>query len=129
MGALAGKSVDGWKCAFPSAGKWIVASIYSDCIVSGVRYRLPADINHARLEPELACMLIGDLPFSIEPYPTEQIMAAIGDVHLALEAIDCRYIHPQALPLEQLLADSLFTMAWYLGRVSRRRVSLTCPHS
>lgn len=115
VGPLAGKTVGGWKCALPPAGKWIVAPIYSDSIVKGERYRLAADTDKARIEPELACVLAQDLPARIEPYTAEQIIAAISDVHVALEVIDCRYTEPHTLPFEQLLADGLFNHGLVLG--------------
>ncbi|AMZ70357.1 MULTISPECIES: fumarylacetoacetate hydrolase family protein [Pseudomonas] len=115
VGLLAGKTVGGWKCALPPAGKWIVAPIYSDSIVEGERYRLAAGADKARIEPELACVLAHDLPARVEPYTAEQIAAAISDVRLALEVIDCRYTHPQTLPFEQLLADGLFNHGLVLG--------------
>lgn len=115
VGSLAGKTVGGWKCALPPAGKWIVAPIYSDSIVKGERYRLAADADKARIEPELACVLAHDLPARAEPYTAEQIAAAISDVHVALEVIDCRYTDPHALPFEQLLADGLFNHGLVLG--------------
>lgn len=114
VGPLAGKTV-GWKCALPPAGKWIVAPIYSDSIVKGERYRLAADADKARIEPELACVLAHDLPARVEPYTTEEIVAAISDVHLALEVIDCRYTDPHTLPFEHLLADGLFNHGLVLG--------------
>jgi 2-keto-4-pentenoate hydratase len=115
VGPLAGKTVGGWKCALPPAGKWIVAPIYSDSIVKGERYQLAADADKARIEPELACVLDHDLPARVEPYTAEQIVAAISDVHLALEVIDSRYTDPHTLPFEQLLADGLFNHGLVLG--------------
>lgn len=115
VGPLAGKTVGGWKCALPPTGKWIVAPIYSDSIVSGERYRLPADTLNARIEPELACILACDLPVQPEPYSADQVIAAIADVHPALEVIGCRYSDPQSLPFEQLLADGLFNHGLVLG--------------
>ncbi|NUT85096.1 2-keto-4-pentenoate hydratase [Pseudomonas corrugata] len=115
VGLLAGKTVGGWKCALPPAGKWIVAPIYSDSIVEGEHYRLAANADKARIEPELACVLAQDLPVRVEPYTAEQIAAAISGVRLALEVIDCRYTHPQTLPFEQLLADGLFNHGLVLG--------------
>ncbi|MGY3303239.1 2-keto-4-pentenoate hydratase [Pseudomonas sp. PvR086] len=115
VGPLAGKTVGGWKCALPPAGKWIVAPIYSDSIVKGERYQLAADADKARIEPELACVLAHDLPARVVPYTTEQIAAAISAVHLALEVIDCRYTDPHTLPFEQLLADGLFNHGLVLG--------------
>ncbi|PZW53743.1 2-keto-4-pentenoate hydratase [Pseudomonas sp. URMO17WK12:I6] len=115
VGPLAGKTVGGWKCALPPAGKWIVAPIYSDSIIKGERYRLAADADKARIEPELASVLAHDLPARVEPYTTEEIVAAISDVHLALEVIDCRYTDPHTLPFEQLLADGLFNHGLVFG--------------
>ncbi|MFJ4131497.1 2-keto-4-pentenoate hydratase [Pseudomonas cyclaminis] len=123
VGPLAGKTVGGWKCALPPAGKWIVAPIYSDSIVQGELYRLAAETAQARIEPELACVIGHDLPARAEPYTVEQIVAAISDVHLALEVIDCRYADPHALSFEQLLADGLFNHGLVLGP----RITLLSP--
>jgi hypothetical protein len=93
VGSLAGKTVGG-KCALPPAGKWIVAPIYSDSILKGEHFRLAADADKARIEPELACVLAHDLPARVEPYTADEIGAAISAVHMALEVIDCRYTDP-----------------------------------
>ncbi|KPB22146.1 2-keto-4-pentenoate hydratase [Pseudomonas amygdali] len=123
VGPLAGKTVGGWKCALPPAGKWIVAPIYSDSIVKGERYPLAANADKARIEPELACVLAHDLPARVEPYTAAQIVAAISEVRMALEVIDCRYTDPQTLPFEQLLADGLFNHGLVLGE------AITLPDS
>ncbi|MBD8613909.1 fumarylacetoacetate hydrolase family protein [Pseudomonas putida] len=115
VGPLAGKFVGGWKCALPPSGKWIVAPLYEDAIVEEGQYRLPCDATGARIEPELACVLADGLPARGEPYTAQDIIAAIGSVHLALEVIDCRYTDPQSLPFEHLLADGLFNHGLVLG--------------
>jgi len=115
VGVLAGKKVGGWKCALPKPGKWIVAPIYTDSIVSCDRYPLGFATSTVRIEPELACVLGASLPARAAPYTADDIARAISQVHLALEVIDCRYTDPQKVPFEHLLADGLFNHGLVLG--------------
>ena len=108
VGVLAGKKVGGWKCALPKPGKWIVAPIYADSIDRSGCYNLGVATPTTRIEPELACLLRHDLPPRATPYTAEAITAAISEVYLSLEVLDCRYIDPDKVTFEQLLADGLF---------------------
>jgi len=115
VGVLAGKKVGGWKCALPKPGKWIVAPIYTDSIVSCDQYTLGFATSKVRIEPELACVLGAGLPARAAPYTADDITRSISQVHLALEVIDCRYTDPQKVTFEQLLADGLFNHGLVLG--------------
>lgn len=115
VGVLAAKKVGGWKCALPKPGKWIVAPIYTDAIVSSGHYPLDFGTSKVRIEPELACVLGTDLPARSAPYTADEILSAISQVRLSLEVIDCRYGDPQKVTFEQLLADGLFNHGLVLG--------------
>ncbi|WP_409488482.1 2-keto-4-pentenoate hydratase [Pseudomonas promysalinigenes] len=115
VGVLAGKKVGGWKCALPKPGKWIVAPLYTDSIVSDEQYPLGIATSKVKVEPELACVLGTDLPARSAPYTADDIIRSISQVHLALEVIDCRYIDPQKVAFEHLLADGLFNHGLVLG--------------
>ncbi|MET0951147.1 MAG: fumarylacetoacetate hydrolase family protein [Pseudomonas sp.] len=115
VGMIAEKKVGGWKCALPKPGKWIVAPIYTDHIVRSERYPLDVATSTVRIEPELACVLGADLLARSTPYTAEDISRSISEVRLALEVIDCRYVDPQKVTFEQLLADGLFNHGLVLG--------------
>lgn len=109
-----------WKCALPQPGKVIAAPIYDADIHRGDVCRIsgPPRVS-VRAEPELACLLNRDLPPRREVYGEDEVLDALGDTHLALELLGCRYAHPEELTFPELLADGLFNAGLVLGpRVS-----------
>jgi len=115
-----GRQIGAWKCALPQPGKVIAAPIYDADIHRGDVCRMNGSRRvSVRAEPELACLLNRDLPPRREVYGEAEVLDALGDTHLALELLGCRYAHPEALTFPELLADGLFNAGLVLGpRVS-----------
>jgi 2-keto-4-pentenoate hydratase len=115
VGLLLTERIAGWKCALPSPGKVIIAPIYSGVVAEGLRWRLPTLGPTARLEPEVAVTLVRDLPPRNIPYDEAEVVNSVGSVRLALELLDCRYVSPERVSFEELLADGLFNAGLFLG--------------
>ena len=98
-----------------SPGKVIIAPIYSGVVAEGLRWRLPTLGPTARLEPEVAVTLVRDLPPRNIPYEEAEVVNSVGSVRLALELLDCRYVSPERVSFEELLADGLFNAGLFLG--------------
>ncbi|MGF6916764.1 2-keto-4-pentenoate hydratase [Paraburkholderia sp. 40] len=117
VGDQLGQQAGAWKCALPPAGKIIAAPIYDAVIHRGAQCRIRAvrGQSSVRAEPELACLLDRDLPPRREAYSEAEVLEALGNVHLALELLGSRYVHPEALTFPELLADGLFNAGLVIG--------------
>jgi 2-keto-4-pentenoate hydratase len=56
-------------------------------------------------EAEFAFRMIGSLPARRDPYGVDEVMAAVGGLHLAVEIPDSRYDDAAAVGAPQLIAD------------------------
>ncbi|MCP2089957.1 UNVERIFIED_ORG: 2-keto-4-pentenoate hydratase [Paraburkholderia sediminicola] len=111
-----GPQIGAWKCALPQPGKVIAAPIYDADIHRGDVCRMSGSAGVAvRAEPELACLLKCDLPPRRGVYGEAEVLDALGDTHLALELLGCRYACPEKLTFPELLADGLFNAGLVLG--------------
>lgn len=138
-----GWPVAGWKCGLPGPGKLVVAPIYAPTVCrsgtgdgSGMT---EADVPTARawtwsapsspsarqetggaegvvrVEPELAFVLKADLPCRAAPWSPQEVDAAIGSTHLALELIDSRYELTAVPSFDDKLADGLVNQGLFVG--------------
>lgn len=109
--------IAGWKAALPSPGKQVVAPIYAPTLCQGARCALPGGpaADAIRAEPELAFVLAQDLPARAGRYSGEEVDAAVGPVHAALEICASRYRDHAGLPFAELLADGLVNSGLWLG--------------
>ncbi|MFZ6845619.1 hypothetical protein [Undibacterium sp. RuTC16W] len=110
-----GATVRAWKCGTPSEGKLVVAPIYTITRAEQGHCQVWNRAGQVRVEPELAFVLAQDLPARTEPYSDEEIDAAIGSVHLALELIDSRYTSPGSVSFAENLADGLLNQGLFIG--------------
>lgn len=111
-----GRQIGAWKCALPQPGKVIAAPIYNADVHRGDVCHMSGSAGVAvRAEPELACLLKRDLPPRRGVYGEAEVLDALGDTHLALELLGCRYAHPEKLTFPELLADGLFNAGLVLG--------------
>lgn len=108
-------SVGGWKCLLPFDDKMIVAPIYSDTFQSGPVCKLIMDKEKARVEPEIAFVLNKDLPAQEADYTEEEINAAIGSCHMALELMQSRFTDDTDAEFPEKLADMLLNQGVYIG--------------
>jgi 2-keto-4-pentenoate hydratase len=134
---LIAQPIAGWKCLLPSADKIVVAPIYhgSVCqldkqLTEGSQNHkmlketlqcqmwpstVPASAGLARVEPELAFVLVKDLPPRQTLYTEAEVDAAIGATHLALELIQSRFLTDSGAGFFDQLADGLFNQGLFLG--------------
>jgi 2-keto-4-pentenoate hydratase len=79
--------------------------------------RLPAGGLHMRVaEAEFAFRLERDLPPRASAYATEEVMAAVATLHLAIEVPDSRYQDFARVGAPQLVADDSCAGFFVLGR-------------
>jgi 2-keto-4-pentenoate hydratase len=110
-----GATIGGWKCLQPPPDRWVVGPIYQDTIHRESPCAVWAQEGRARIEPELAFVFKHDLPAREAAYTPEEVDAAIGATHLALELIYSRYSDPASAEFPEMLADGLVNQGLYLG--------------
>ncbi len=120
---ISGRSVLGWKLAAtsavgqahiqvsgPLAGRLLSGKVFAD----GAQVSLFG--NRMRVaEPEFAFRLGRDLPPRETAYRQEEVMAAVVDLHLGLEAPDSRFAVFEKAGEAQLLADNACAGQYVLG--------------
>ncbi len=115
--------VGGWKCLLPLAeDKLVVAPIFSQTIQRGKQCTLFADNNVVRIEPEIAFVLHKDLPANNDGYSEEEINAAIGSCHMALELMQSRFSDDSGAEFYEKLADCLVNQGMFIGpEIARKK--------
>lgn len=108
-------SVGAWKCLLPSPNKLVIGPIYTRTIDSIPPVALWPQAGVARIEPELAFFLAKDLPPRPEPYTPEEVDAALGRTHMALELIFNRYEDNSCASFPEILADGLVNQGLFIG--------------
>ncbi|TDV35601.1 2-keto-4-pentenoate hydratase [Paraburkholderia caballeronis] len=110
---LSGRPVAGWKIAATSeAGQKhigvdgpIAARLLSERVIAG-GLRIPMDSNVMNVaEAEFAFRMARALPPRAEPYRVDEVMDAVGTLHLAIEVPDSRYLDFASVGALQLIAD------------------------
>ncbi len=103
----------------PSADKWVLAPIYAHDVheISTQPHMVWSQEQQVRIEPELAFILIQDLPARPTPYTATEVDASLGEARLALELIHTRYVNADQLDFCDHLADCLFNQGLVLGPV------------
>lgn len=116
VSALRVRPIVGWKCGLPREDRWVAAALH-DALSSGAEVKVPVRTEGATVgvEPEWAFVLRRDLPPRAEPYGPDEIDAAIGGVHLAIEVVGCRYANPAEANGPELMADGLWHRALVVG--------------
>ncbi len=120
---VAGREVVGWKIAAtslagqahirvsgPLAGRLLSGQVFGDgatLSLAGNRMRV--------VEPEFCFRMACDLPPRAKPYSRQEVMAAVGALHLALEAPDSRFAVFEQAGEAQLIADNACTGQFVLG--------------
>lgn len=99
---LNGAPVAGWKVA-PARNGVIRAAPLAVSRLLPDRGPVPAGMTAPLLEVELALRIARDLPAGAAP---DQVLACIGDVCMAFEILDSRFIDRKAVPPLQGLADA-----------------------
>ncbi len=123
---VSGRGVLGWKLAAtsavgqahiqvsgPLAGRLLTGKVFSD----GAELSLFG--NRMRVaEPEFAFRLGRDLPPRETPYSQDEVMDAVADLHLGLEAPDSRFAVFEKAGEAQLIADNACAGQYVLGPVA-----------
>lgn len=120
---VAGRAVVGWKIAAtslagqahiqvsgPLAGRLLSGQVFGDgatLSLAGNRMRVA--------EPEFCFRMARDLPPRPIPYHQEEVMAAVGGLHLALQVPDSRFEVFEQAGEAQLIADNACTGLFVLG--------------
>jgi 2-keto-4-pentenoate hydratase len=113
VAARSGRLVAGWKIAATSlAGQRhigvdgpIAARMLSEHVVgSGLGFALTGNVMRCA-EAEFAFRMAADLPGRRAPYGVEEVLAAVGDLHPAVEIPDSRYLDFSIVGAAQLIAD------------------------
>nr|WP_206018108.1 MULTISPECIES: 2-keto-4-pentenoate hydratase [unclassified Pseudoalteromonas] len=112
---LNNQTVYGWKCMLPlDDGSIILAPLFHAPIESTESCSLYTKNNKAVIEPEIAFVLDKDLDGN-KTYTNEDVDAAFGKAHLALELIQNRFSQGYEATFIEKLADGLFNQGVYLG--------------
>ena len=107
--------VAAWKCLVPSTDKLIIGRIFASTVSRSSPISVWPKGKLVRVEPELAFYFSKDLLVKETPYTEQEVDAAIGSVHMALELIHSNY-HPDAEPsFYDALAAGLSNQGLYLG--------------
>lgn len=78
--------------------------------------RYPAGSFHfPRFEPEIAFRLKADLPARGAPYGRDEVLAAVGSAHLAIEIADARFTDPLKTSVPVGTADNMGTGGLIVG--------------
>jgi 2-keto-4-pentenoate hydratase len=120
---VSGREVLGWKIAATSANGQAhinVSGPLAGRLLSGQVFEsgttVPSAYNRMRVaEPEFAFAMAQDLPPQAAPYTQQQVMAAVGSLHPALEIPDSRLEPFTAAGEAQLLADNACARHFVLG--------------
>jgi 2-keto-4-pentenoate hydratase len=134
--AVSGRTVVGWKIAATSAAGQAhiqVTGPLAGRLLSGQVFDDDAELslcgNRMRVaEPEFAFRFGEDLPPRDVPYEQKEVMAAVADLHLGLEAPDSRFAVFEEAGEAQLIADNACTGQYVLGAAAPglwRRIDLS----
>ncbi|WP_448247964.1 hydratase [Thalassotalea agariperforans] len=117
-------TVGGWKCLLPLAeDKWIAAPIFANTIRRDKKCEIVPDKGLARIEPEIAFVLAKDLPARKEGYTAEQIDAAVGNCHMALELMKSRFAESAEADFYEKLADCLVNQGMFIGPIIDKKLA------
>jgi 2-keto-4-pentenoate hydratase len=108
-------TLGGWKCSLPNGDDFIVAPILGSTIFEQSPCPIQLDGGVCKIEPEIAFKFAHDLPSRKEAYTDEEITAALGSAHLALELIQNRYVPSEEVTYYEHLADCLFNQGVFVG--------------
>ncbi|RYV03767.1 hydratase [Shewanella sp. OPT22] len=114
---LAATRVNGWKCVLPTSTVTMLAPLFENGMQTQTKncVLFTSKENMALVEPEIASVFCSDLPVRDQPYTEQEIEAAIGSTHFALELMQSRYIAPEKVSFYEALADGLLNQGVYIG--------------
>jgi 2-keto-4-pentenoate hydratase len=102
-----GETVGGWKIALGPGAIPIAAPLFASTVLkTSAELKLHVERPY-KIEVELGFVLNKDIPPRVEPYDRNDIVAAIGSVHAAIEVVGPRAGEPGQVPFGAFLADNL----------------------
>ncbi len=111
-----GQRVSAWKTGAPNAHTVPIAALIRPARLCFEPAEWPAaDFHMLGIEAELAYRLAADLPPRTEPYGPDEVMAAVGVVHAAIEVCDTRLRDWQSADPLWRLADNQINGALVIG--------------
>jgi 2-keto-4-pentenoate hydratase len=114
--ALLRLEVGGWKCSVPSQERPILAApIAAATIHCTSPCPIVASGATARIEPEVAFLMGGDLPGRGTPYTEAEIRSAIAEPRLVLEILGSRYADTSAPSWPEMMADFVQNQGLFVG--------------
>lgn len=120
-------TVGGWKTVLPAGDMLNVAPIFSKSIHNTSPCPIRLDKGVCRIEPEIGFRFKNDLPPRDQEYSDDEIKAAIGSSHLALELIENRYGGTEEISYLENLADCLFNQGMYVGPEIPLDIAIASP--
>jgi 2-keto-4-pentenoate hydratase len=121
MAAGTGRAVLGWKLAVTSAAgqrrlglsEPLAGRLFEGFVLDDGARITAGQMKMRVLEGEFAFRLGRSLPPRVDAYENEEIMAAIADLHLAIEVPDCRFELSTEVNAPGIVADNGFA-AWFI---------------
>ena len=118
-----GYEVGGWKLAASSPAALRAnklsgpnyGRLFSQSIVASPAILKSAEFHAPDMEPEFAFRLATDLPARLESYGTEEVAAAVGSAHLAIETANSRYGDHNIVGFPGVIADVAGSGALVVG--------------
>jgi 2-keto-4-pentenoate hydratase len=117
-------TIGGWKCSLPTDDRMTAAPVYAATIHRGAHATVFTRGAMAQIEPEVAFVLARDLAPRHAPYTHDEVVAAIGEVHLVLELLGNRYDDPASVPFPEMLADGANNEGLVVGPVVEHGLEL-----
>jgi 2-keto-4-pentenoate hydratase len=120
---LSGRPLFGWKIAATSAAGQahiavdgpLAGRVLAETLVEPGG-SIPFGANHMRVaEPEFAFRMRVNLPPRGRPYGEEEVLAAVAELHVAIEVPDSRYDDFTVVGAPQLIADNACAHRFVLG--------------
>ncbi len=109
------EGIAGWKIlATASDGAFTCAALPRPSLI-GPADSLPLGDRLPEIEVEIAIRIARDLPPRAEPYTAEEVDAALGTAHAALEVIESRFLNRKAAHPLSALADVQSSRAFVIG--------------
>ena len=112
-----GKKIAGWKCLVPlNPAQIIVGPVLEGTIQQGEECLVKnTEAGKTLIEPEIAFVLGADLPAREAGYTNEEVDAAIGSAHMALELLQRRYAPNDEIIFADRQADCLLNEGIFVG--------------
>lgn len=118
-------AVGGWKVGAKGPDAEPTCAPMPASLMHAAPYALaPPLVGESGIEGEIAVRMKHDLPAREQPYLREEVIAAIGSVHPAIEIVTYRFTDHAAQPRMALVADALGNGAFVYGEGRAMAVEL-----